>query len=157
MWEARALYGQKPRWAEPHKFVIEKEPSTTKQFIQIYFFISDALSYYQDSTEKEDVFCIAEGRDFIDYEMMRLSVLEDVSIKADDVELKAEEEVSLFQNIKPEISNINVLITQVKSNLHTSGCKELIWQLMVDLLTIGESVLPKLKKWNISPKSRYIE
>ena len=151
----------------PHEFEIYSEIpcSVSTESRSFYFIVKDSLSYFIDSTEKEDIMNIKYDKthNFTGYEIMRCSkVLKSIWHVFDKYETEklkmTQKDLDGFQVLKPYLEKLHNLTRCFKNQVNAEEDKSVLWESAQKVVTECKVILREINKLRLlEPKCRYLE
>ena len=150
-----------------HKFeVVAQDKSPLEQsisFKSIGITLHDAMAYYIDSTEKEDVMKLFTGENdrHKEYESCRANVLQEsiwkvfATASTGKRNMRKENKVN-FDTISETIEDISNAVVELKN--HLSEIKHpSIWSIVCNIVEKCKTLLQKMQEFGVQYKSRFLE
>ena len=155
------------RQEAPHKFELVSHCAGTSEqsvaFKSICITLLDAMKYYIDSTEKEDVMKLLTENNagHKEYESCRANVLQGSIWKVfatanTDKATMSEEDKRHFDSVREIIGNTSNAIVELKNKLHGEAHPS-VWGVVCNIVDKCKASVQKIKKFSAQYRSRFLE
>ena len=155
------------RQEAPHKFeCVSHNAGSSEQsvaFKRICITLLDAMTYYIDSTEEEDVMKLLTENNagHKEYESCRANVLQESIWKVfatanTDKESMSKEDKEKFDSVRELIENISNAIVKLKNQLYEETYPS-VWDVVCNIVNKCKASIQKIKEFSAQYRSRFLE